>query len=124
MQVVFGANIVVAGTVGFLSLFQTGVAGLGVFSGKDSPGPAMAMTGAFWLAICLLSIVGLFFPVRMAPVLLLQLLYKGGWLLAFAAPAFIQGRGQEIPGGIAAFFTVWVVLLPFVIPWKNILSAS
>ena len=124
MRVVFAANVVVAGIVGALSLFLPNVAERTVFSGTATASVAMQVVGAFWLAIALLSVAGLFRPVIFAPVLLAQLLYKGSWLMVVAAPAYMAGRGNEMPGGITAFFLVWVLVLPFVIPWSALFKGA
>ena len=56
--------------------------------------------------------------------LVAQLLYKAGWLMVVAAPAYLAGRGSEMPGGITAFFLAWVIVLPFVIPWGALLRGA
>ncbi len=124
MRVVFAANIVVAGVVGTLSLFLPNVAERTVFSGTATASVAMQIVGAFWLAIALLSVAGLYRPVIFAPVLVAQLLYKAGWLMAVAAPAYMAGRGNEMPGGITTFFLLWVIVLPFVIPWGTLFKGA
>ena len=54
------------------------------------------------------------------PILLVQLIYKSIWLIVVALPAI---RNQaKFPEGMAFFFVVWVLVLPFVIPWKAWLS--
>jgi len=68
----------------------------------------------------ILSILGLFFPIKMSPVLLLQLIYKSSWLLFAALPAMMQGN--PFPKSMAIFFLIWVLVLPFVIPWKVLFS--
>ena len=118
MRFVFGANVVVAGFVGYVSLFKPALAPVVVFQGMANSDAALAVTGSFWLAIAILSVVGIFFPIQMSAVLLVQLLYKGMWLLFFALPAYLNGRSQSVPAGIALFFTVWVVVLPIVIPFS------
>ncbi|MEM8600824.1 MAG: hypothetical protein AAGF99_12965 [Bacteroidota bacterium] len=122
MRVVYGANIVVAGLVGTSALFRPSAAVRSVFEGTSSPGSAMGVTGAFWCTVALLSVAGLVWPTRMAPVLLVQLCYKALWLAFFAAPAWQAGR--PVPSGIASFFAVWVVVLPFVIPWRSVFGAA
>jgi hypothetical protein len=50
----------------------------------------------------------------------LQFVYKGLYLLAVAIPLLADGKGSTIPVGIAVFFVVWEVVLPFAIPWKHL----
>ena len=121
---VYLANVLVAGSVGVLSLFAPGLASRLVFSGTAAASSAMQITGALWLAIALLSIAGLVRPMTFVPVLVIQLVYKASWLLVVAAPAYASGRGDSIPGGIAGFFLVWALVLPFVIPWSALLRVE
>jgi hypothetical protein len=61
--------------------------------------------------------LGLWRPFIFSPVLLLQLIYKGSWLLVVAIPGI--KNNQPYPSGMAIFFLVWVLVLPFVIPWAE-----
>ena len=123
MRFVYAANILVAGIVGALALFAPSLAQRVVFSGTATPSATMGVTGAVWCAIAVLSVGGLVWPERMAPVLVIQLIYKSLWLLAFALPAWRSGGAQAVPGGVAVFFAVWVVVLPFVIPWTRLFGS-
>jgi hypothetical protein len=91
-----------------------------VFEGNFVYSEAIRLVGALWFAIFLLSILGLFYPEKMSLVLLFQLIYKGSWLLFAALPA-LQNH-QPYPKGMAITFIIWVVILPFVIPWKTIFA--
>lgn len=112
------ANILVAGWISITSLFFPQTAQLSVFSGAFAYSEAIRLVGALWGAIFILSILGLFFPVKMSLVLLFQLIYKSSWLLFAALPAMLHN--QAYPKGMASFFLVWVIILPFVIPWSEI----
>jgi hypothetical protein len=118
LRSIYIANIIVAGTVGWMSLFDPSRASITVFSGTTEPNIPMRIVGSFWLTIALLSGVGLFSPVRFSVVLLVQLIYKSLWLLAVAVPAILAERTDSIPIGMAIFFTIWVIILPFVIPFR------
>lgn len=117
VRLVFGANVLVAGAVGGLTLFTPATAARTVFSGTADPSAGLQVVGSFWLVIAALSAVGLAYPQPMLLVLLVQLGYKGLWLAAVAAPAVLAGRADTLPGGMAWFFAAWVAVLPFVIPW-------
>lgn len=54
----------------------------------------------------------------MSLVLVFQLIYKSAWLLFAALPAMMAAK--PYPKGMAVFFVIWVAILPFVIPWKEI----
>ena len=75
-----------------------------------------SITGSIWTAILVLSAIGLFAPIRFSPLLVMQVLYKLFWLLAYAVPRLRVGRRQEIPSGIAVTFLLIVLAYPWVIP--------
>jgi hypothetical protein len=120
LKIMYFANILVAGWISLSSLFYPKTAQATVFSNDFAYSEAIRLVGALWFAIFLLSILGLFYPEKMSLVLLFQLIYKGSWLLFAVLPAILDN--QPYPKGMAIFFIVWVVLLPFVIPWKTIFS--
>ena len=124
LRLVYAANILVAGAVGTATLFAPMAAARNVFEGVIEFWPATRIIGAFWLAIAVMSVAGLVRPFAFIPILVLQLLYKGGWLLAVAVPALIAGRGHSIPTGVSISFAVWVAVLPFVIPWQYLLNVK
>lgn len=121
MQIIFLANIAVAGAVGIVSLLAPATSARTVFQSTVQASHAVTLTGGFWTAIAILSVLGLFFPMQMSAVLLVQLLYKGLWLLRVAFPAMLRGALSEIPGGMSLFFLIWVAVIPFVYPWKSLL---
>ena len=120
LKLVYVANIIVAGWISISSLFYPKTAQLSVFENQFIYSEAFRLVGALWFAIFLLSILGLFFPQKMSLVLVLQLIYKLSWLVFAALSAMMNT--QPYPKGMATFFVIWVVVLPFVIPWKNIFS--
>ncbi|MEM1322232.1 MAG: hypothetical protein AAGG75_18365 [Bacteroidota bacterium] len=118
MKIVYIANIIVAGWISISSLFYPKIAQHSVFEGSFAYSEAIRLVGALWGAIFILSILGLFFPRQMSLVLLFQLIYKFSWLVVAALPAHMAG--QAYPRGMAVFFVIWVLVLPFVIPWKTL----
>ena len=76
--------------------------------------------GSLWTAILLGSILGLFYPVQMSPLLLIQVIYKSLWLLVFVMPRLLNGRNSEVPWGIASTFILIVVSYPWVVPWGQL----
>lgn len=117
----YAFNILVLVPVGLLTLFG-GAAGVRlVFQDKfpESEG-IRTILGSLWTAILVASILGLFYPVPMSPLLLIQVVYKSLWLAVFVLPRLLGGRGGEVPWGIAAAFLVIVVSYPWVIPWAQL----
>ncbi|WP_375444096.1 hypothetical protein [uncultured Fibrella sp.] len=120
MKAIYIANILVAGWISITSLFWPQTALKTVFSNNFAYSESIRLVGALWMAIFILSILGLFYPQRMSIVLLFQLIYKSLWLLFAALPA--QLNHQPYPKSMAVFFIGWVAILPFVIPWSTLFS--
>ncbi|MEM7104458.1 MAG: hypothetical protein AAF502_15080 [Bacteroidota bacterium] len=120
LKIAYLANILVAGWVGISALFLPKTAAVSVFSNAFDYSESFRLVGAFWTTIFILSIIGLFFPKEMCLVLIFQVLYKSIWLIVAAFPAILNG--QPYPKEMAVFFLIWVVALPWVIPWKEIFA--
>ena len=112
-------NILVLLPIGMPLLFGGTVAVRRVFQAKftDSEG-IRTILGSLWTAILVCSVIGLFFPVAMSPLLLVQIIYKSLWLLVFVLPRIVSGRGNEIPLGVSVTFLFIVMTYPWVIPWR------
>ncbi len=121
LKLIYFANVLVAGWISITSLFAPKTAQATVFTNQFAYSEAIRLVGALWGAIFILSLLGLFFPKNMSLVLLFQLIYKASWLLFAALPASL--RGEPYPKSMAAFFVIWVLVLPFVIPWKNLFGS-
>lgn len=118
MKAIYVSNILVAGWISITSLFRPRTARATVFSNDFAYSEAIRLVGALWGAIFILSVLGLFFPRQMSLVLLFQLIYKLSWLLFAALPALLNH--QPYPKGMAVFFIIWVLILPFAIPWSTL----
>jgi hypothetical protein len=115
LKIVYVANIIVAGWISISSTFFPKISSKTVFENAYQPTEVIRLVGCLWLAIAVLSALGLWQPISFSPILLVQLIYKGTWLLVVALPAI--KNNQPYPSGMAVFFLVWVVVLPFIIPW-------
>jgi len=120
LRVVYLANIIVARWISTSCLFYPKGAVQSVFTNTFQYSESIRLIGALWFGIFMLSIVGLFYPVKMSLILVFQLVYKFSWLLFAALPALLNKN--PYPKSMSIFFVVWVIVLPFVIPWKSIFS--
>jgi hypothetical protein len=117
LKTIYIANIIVAGWISITSIFFPKTAATTVFQNAYQPSEVIRLVGCLWLAIAILSILGLWKPISFSPILLVQLIYKGTWLLVVALPAI--KNNQNYPSGMALFFLIWVLVLPFIIPWNE-----
>lgn len=120
LKIVYVLNILVAGWISITSLFYPKIAINTVFESSYPYSDFIRLIGALWLSIAALSILGLWKPLHFSPVLVIQLIYKGAWLLVVALPAVLNNH--PYPKGMAVFFIVWVIALPFIIPWKHLIN--
>jgi len=111
-------NIIVLVPIGLLTLLGGKRGGQLACQGKfpESEG-FRTILGSLWTAILLGSILGLFYPLPMSPLLLIQVIYKSLWLLVFVMPRLLKGNVSEVPSGIALVFLVIVLTYLWVIPW-------
>jgi len=122
LYIVYIANIIVAGWISITSLIFPETAQSSIFQNTFQYSEHIRLIGALWGGIFILSIIGLFYPLKMSPVLVLQLIYKGSWLLVVALPNIIQHK--PFPTGMATFFIIWVVILPIIIPWNYLFNVE
>jgi hypothetical protein len=80
--------------------------------------PLRGVAFSFWAALSVLSGLGLRYPLKMLPLLFMQLFYKSVWLSAVAPPLWSAGRSIGFTKGMA----LGVVLDLIVIPWPYVLA--
>jgi hypothetical protein len=70
----------------------------------------------------LIMLLGVLLPVRMLPLLLLQLTYKAIWIATIGLPMWLVGNPRPV-AGVVKFFAAIVVLDVLVIPWHYIFGS-
>ena len=86
-------NILVVIPVGLTMPFGGAAGKRLVFQGKLPEGAEMrTISGTAWTVILIGSVIGLFHPVSMSPVLLIQVIYNSLWLVVFVVPLLVRGR--------------------------------
>ncbi|MCC2615507.1 hypothetical protein LJ739_04540 [Aestuariibacter halophilus] len=84
--------------------------------------PSEAMDWSVWAAFTLFAVIGIFKPVQMIPVLLLEIAYKTIWLIMVAAPLYSAGQlSNDTTDGMLFPFTL--VVLPIIaMPWGYVVK--
>jgi hypothetical protein len=78
---------------------------------------ASSAVHSFLAALAALSLVGIFYPLRMLPLLVYELLWKSIWLLGIALPLWLNN--QFDPDTRQTFYEcIGVVILIPIIPWR------
>jgi hypothetical protein len=79
--------------------------------------PVDAIAWCVWTAFATLAGLGIIRPLRMLPILLLEIFYKVLWLVIVAYPLWSKGTlaGSSAEGTTSAF--LWVILPIVAVPW-------
>lgn len=80
--------------------------------------PLKGVAFSFWAALSGLSVLGLRYPLKMLPLLLLQLFYKVVWLVAVALPMWSALRSADLTHAMV----IGVVVDLIGIPWSYVLA--
>ena len=80
------------------------------------------VVGSAYVAFAIASILGLRFPLRFVPVLILQMIYKSVWLVTVFLPMFISGTPPAYAWVFAAIFVSYVVGDCIAIPFRHLLA--
>lgn len=111
LQIPYVINIFILVPV-CLGMFS-GRGALTVFEGKVAPSAGLELlVGCLWASILTGSVLGLFWPKIMTPLLGMQVFYKAAWLAAFVAPLVMKSGWQAAPGAISACFAGIVLTWP------------
>lgn len=79
----------------------------------DSHSVVQSMLTAFSI-LCLL---GLRYPLQMIPVLLIEIIWKCTWVIAFALPVKLETGLDEYAAGVLFACAMGIILTPLAIPW-------
>ncbi|GEM_PF-1405383 len=72
---------------------------------------------SFWAGFSVLNLLGVRFPLKLLPILLLQLLYKAAWILGTYLPARNHGLLNEEYQSFFWICIAGIVLNLLIIPW-------
>ena len=84
--------------------------------------PDNAMAWSVWAACATLAGVGILRPLKMVPILLLEVFYKGLWLLLVAYPLWAKGTLAGSPVEYQTWTFVGVVIVLAAIPWGYVVA--
>jgi hypothetical protein len=82
--------------------------------------PDNAMVWCVWTGFATLAGLGIIRPLKMLPILLLEIFYKVMWLIIVAYPLWSEGSlaGSSVRVETSAF--LWVILPIVVMPWGHV----
>jgi hypothetical protein len=93
-----------------------------IFAHQGTWEPGNAMVWCVWTAFATLAGLGIFRPLKMLPILLLEIFYKVLWLILVAYPLWSAGTlaGSSAEGTTSAF--LWVILPIVAVPWVYVIE--
>ncbi|MGV3483641.1 MAG: hypothetical protein ACO1RT_04385 [Planctomycetaceae bacterium] len=123
LQIGYVVDAVFTAPVAWVMLFGNDRAAHWLFGdGLPASHSIRTTLGSLWMAILICSAAGVALPLVMAPVLILQLIYKTLWIVLFAIPRWLAGRREEVPLRVAGVFAAYVLVYPWIIPWRSLLD--
>ena len=87
---------------------------------KGTWDPMAAMAWSIWASYSVLSIIGIINPLKMLPIVLLEILYKVIWLILVAYPLWSSNRLTGSASESMTFAFLWVVLPIVIMPWRYV----
>lgn len=122
LKCMYIVTVIVAGGCGLAVLFIP--EGAQWMFDCTSPRVVSGIVGSVYIAFGLLSILGLRSPVKFAPILLLQMVYKTIWLIGVAVPLLVNGALSLGMIPLVAVFLLIVVGDIIAIPFRELFRRS
>ena len=93
-----------------------------IFTHQGPWDPTSAVAWCVWTAFATLAGLGIIRPLKMLPILLLEIFYKVLWLIVVAYPLWSNGKleGSPAEGTTSAF--LWVPLPIVAVPWGYVFA--
>ncbi len=88
-----------------------------IFSPQEQLDTLTGVTYSFWASFALLNLFGIRFPIRLLPILLIQLFYKSAWIIGTYMPAYANGQLNEDLHHFLKVCIGGIALNLIVIPW-------
>jgi len=85
---------------------------------EDVADPLHAVALSFWAALATLCALGIRYPLKMLPLLFIQLLYKSIWMTLVAFPLWSSYRSSGYIKGMV----LGIILDLIVIPWPYVVA--
>lgn len=82
--------------------------------------PLGGVAMSFWAMLATLMLLGVRYPAKMLPLLLLQFFYKLTWLLGYGYPLWSSGQLDGYAAGLFQANAIGVGLDLFIIPWPYV----
>ena len=88
-----------------------------IFTHQGPWEPVNAVAWCVWTAFATLAGIGIVRPVKMLPIVLLEIFYKVLWLILVAYPLWVKGTLAGWPAEEITSQFLWVLLPIVAVPW-------
>ena len=82
--------------------------------------PIKAVAWCTWAAYSTLALLGVFHTLRMLPIMLFMIFYKGLWLIVVAYPLWSAGTLKGSPAEEMAYMFSGIIIPILFMPWKYV----
>ena len=93
----------------------------GIFNPPPGLSNSGSVVGSVLLAISLLAVLGIRYPLKMLPLLFFEFLWKAIWVLGWGLPPLVTQQLSPEAQETLISCLVGVVLVPLVMPWGYVL---
>jgi hypothetical protein len=93
-----------------------------IFSPDELLQPFNGIVYSFWAAYSALMILGVWHPLKMIPLILLQLFYKSVWMIGVAYPLWAAGQFEPENSELFRSFSIAIIIDLLVIPWSYLIK--
>jgi hypothetical protein len=82
--------------------------------------PTRAVAWCTWTAYSTLALLGVFHTLRMLPIMLFMIFYKGLWLIVVAYPLWSAGTLEGSPAEGMSYMFLGIIIPILFMPWKYV----
>ncbi len=116
LRLAYIANIVILTPVLFSMFADGGQKSIRAFQGTITNSDGLRLlVASLWFGILIMSVIGLWLPWQLMPLLGLQVIYKATYLLVYILPTIKNKGAKNIPWGVTISFVLIVLTYPFII---------
>ena len=108
LKAMYVYTLIISGSVGLGMILLPGTVQSSFRYPPQDP-VMFGLCGSLFLALGLVSILGLRSPLKFVPVLLLELVYKPVWIVAVALPLFLKGQFPFYVVFMTAVFITFII---------------
>ncbi|MBK7749466.1 MAG: hypothetical protein IPP57_10860 [Candidatus Obscuribacter sp.] len=120
LRIAYIANIIILTPVLFSMFADGGQKSIRAFQGTVTNSDGLRLlVASLWFAILIMSIIGLWLPWQLMPLLGLQVIYKATYLFVYILPTIKNKGAKNIPWGVTMSFVLIILTYPFII-WANL----